>query len=118
MPPLVLAERHASLVAVLAGHAHAQPWMELELAHHGCTRAVLRIRALLHGRAGSELPEHTGGLGYRAEPGEPPPERFDCRALAIIADPPHGRLEAWVVAELARERCLTAASVEGVVRPW
>jgi hypothetical protein len=118
MPPEVLAERRESLDAVLTGRGHAQPWMELELAHHGFTRAVLRIRALLEGGPASELPLHAGVLGYRAAPGEPAAERFDRRALALIVDPPHGRLEAWVMTELARDHGVPAADLERVVRPW
>jgi hypothetical protein len=89
--------------------------MVLQLGYHGFMRAVLRIRRLLlerERRAATTVGEELEPLAYVAAPDEPPLDRFDAQALAVIRRPPRGRLNPWVLEQVARDYAVAEACIE------
>jgi hypothetical protein len=112
--PFAEIERRIELLrAVLSGRSEPAHWMLLQIAYHGFMRATLRLRrALLAREATTGAPAALAPSDYRPGPGEPPAERFDAVALAAIRRPAEGRLNPWVLAEVARDHGVTVACVE------
>ena len=107
-----LVQRTAAVRAVAEGKAQLERWMMLQISYHGFMRAVLRIRRLLleqERSAGLQPLDYTPALD------EPPFERFDAQALAVIRKPPRGRLNPWVVAQVARDHAVTEACIENAL---
>ena len=107
-----LEHRANALRAVLDGRAQVERWMVLQIGYHGFMRAVLRIRRLILEQERSAAPQP---LAYSPALDEPPLERFDASALAAIRKPPRGRLNPWVVAEVARDHAVTEACIENAL---
>jgi hypothetical protein len=106
LPLDVIEARWSAIDAVVRGVAEPEPWMRLQVAYHGFMRAVLRIRRLssqAEARAGQDAITYLARVGYVPAVDEPPLERFDDEALAIIAKPPRGRINPWVIAQVARD---------------
>lgn len=107
LPLDVIEARLSAIDAVVRGVAEAELWMHLQVAYHGFMRAALRIRRLL-ARAeglpsGHDAATYLALLGYSPALDEPALDRFDAAALATIAKPPGGRLNPWVIAQVARD---------------
>jgi hypothetical protein len=102
-----LERRMLALRDVVEGRAQLEQWMQLQIAYHGFMRAVLRIRRQLLEieRSGSELQ-------YAAAADEPARERFDAVALATIRKPPLGRLNPWVLDQVARDHAVSRTCIE------
>jgi hypothetical protein len=117
LPLSVIEQRLLALDAVLAGEAELAPWMTLQIAYHGFMRAALRIRRSLRRQIASDaasgtletLLEHSG---YAPASDEPALARFDAHTLATLLKPPHGRLNPWVMQQVARDHGVTAQAVE------
>lgn len=107
-----LERRSAALHAVVAGTARAERWMVLQIGYHGFMRAVLRIRRLLLEGARQDQQQP---LEYSPALDEPPLERFDAEALAAIRNPPRGRLNPWVVAQVARDHAVPETCIENAL---
>jgi hypothetical protein len=106
LPLDVIEARLGAIDAVVRGAAEPQSWMRLQVAYHGFMRAALRIRRLLaaaEARAGQDAITYLARIGYTPALDEPALERFDDEALATIAKPPRGRLNPWVIAQVARD---------------
>jgi hypothetical protein len=115
LPLYAIEQRRTALAAVLSEGAPVEPWMQLQVAYHGFMRAVLRIRrALLALRIHSFEPaQHCLELvSYVAAPGEPACARFDAEMLRAIRRPPQGRLNPWVLEQVARDHAVTPEVVE------
>jgi hypothetical protein len=69
-------------------------------------------RALLARDPAAALPDALAPSDYRPGPGEPPAARFDAVSLAAIRRPAGGRLNPWVLAEVARDHGVTVACLE------
>jgi hypothetical protein len=112
LPLAVIEARLCALDAVLRDGSEPESWMHLQVAYHGFMRATLRIRRLLaaatEARAHEEDPSsYLGRLGYVPALDEPAPQRFDHTALMTIAKPPRGRLNPWVIAQVARDHAVS-----------
>lgn len=107
-----LERRLAALHAVVAGTAQVERWMVLQIGYHGFMRAVLRIRRLL---LEQERQAQAQPLAYSPALDEPALARFDAEALAAIRMPPRGRLNPWVVAQVARDHAVTEACIENAL---
>jgi hypothetical protein len=107
-----LEHRSAALRRVLSGSAEVERWMVLQIGYHGFMRAVLRIRRLMLER---ERSFDQQPLRYTAALDEPPLERFDAQALAVIRKPPRGRLNPWVLAQVARDQAVTETCIENAL---
>ena len=106
--------RMQALEHVLATGTEAELWMQLQSAYHGFMRAALRIRAKLLARPGADLDDAQAfltAIGYAPDPGEPPAARFDGPALRVLAKPPNGRLNPWVMAQVAGDHGVDVAEV-------
>jgi hypothetical protein len=110
LPMEELERRSRALHAVVEGRAQVEQWMVLQIAYHGFMRAVLRIRRLLLAR--EQLGDDSAALAYEAAADEPALERFDAEALGMIRKPPRGRLNPWVIAQIAREHGVTQTCIE------
>lgn len=114
LPMSCLEERLAALELALAGHGDPEAWMWLQAGYHGFMRAVLRIRRLSRDRpsqienAASEL----AALAYEPADDEPPVRRFALADLIAIRSPPHGRLNPWVLEQVARDHGVTPELVQ------
>jgi hypothetical protein len=111
LPLEELERRAAALRAVLEGGAEVERWMVLQIRYHGFMRAVLRIKRLMLAQDSSE-PQP---LAYTPALDEPALERFDAEALAAIRKPPRGRLNPWVLTQVAREHAVTEACIENAL---
>ncbi|MET0389776.1 MAG: hypothetical protein ABW321_27635 [Polyangiales bacterium] len=116
VPLSLIEQRLSSIEAVLAGRARLQQWMRLQLAYHGFMRAVLRIRRSLlaaesHDHAADPLTQ-LSALAYVPAPDEPALARFDAVALATLRKPPRGRLNPWVLAQVAQDHGVSVQVVE------
>jgi hypothetical protein len=109
LPDEELERRVTALRAVLSGEAQVARWMVLQIRYHGFMRAVLRIRRMLLEQERSDQPQP---LAYTPALDEPAFERFDAQALAVIRKPPRGRLNPWVVAEVARDSAVSELCIE------
>jgi len=102
VPMHELERRLALLRSVGEGKSEPERWMALQIGYHGFMRAVLRVRSLLLGSQRSELqPIEAALLRYAPAPDEPPVTRFDAEALGTILRPPSGRLNPWVLEQVA-----------------
>jgi len=114
--PLPLIERRlASLRAVASGAAEMQRWMTLQSAYHGFMRAALRLRRALLSAGERSFVDPAACLAriaYVAAADEPAPERWDALALATIVSPPGGRLNPWVLAQVASACAVQPADIE------
>jgi hypothetical protein len=109
--------RLRALDAVLEGGAPAEPWMQLQIAYHGFMRAVLRIRRALlalriHHHELEPAQHWLERVAYVAAPGEPVLARFDAAMLRTICRPPQGRLNPWVMEQVALDHAVTVEVVE------
>lgn len=109
LPMEELEQRRSMLRAVLEGAAQVERWMLLQIAYHGCMRAVLRIRRL---QLEQERSEQAQVIDFEPLPDEPAIESFDAQDLAAIRKPPGGRLNPWVLARVARDHATNVASIE------
>jgi hypothetical protein len=113
-----LDRRLLALRAVVDGRANIERWMVLQIAYHGCMRAVLRIRRLLleqERRAHATGMTEPQSLAFEPAPDEPALERFDAQDLALIRKPPRGRLNPWVLARVARDHGVTVVCIESAL---
>jgi hypothetical protein len=106
-------ERLRAIERALDERAEPEPWMQLQAAYHGFMRAVLRIRRLSRGRSLEiiDAERELEALSYEPADDEPPACRFDRAALLVIRRPPGGRLNPWVLAEVARDCGVAPESV-------
>jgi hypothetical protein len=112
LPVEELERRAALLRAVLDDRAQVERWMVLQISYHGFMRAVLRIRRLLLVvQDGSE----SQSLAYTPALDEPELQRFDAEALAVIRKPPGGRLNPWVVTQVAKDHAVSEACIENAL---
>jgi hypothetical protein len=107
-----LEHRANVLRAVLEGRAQVERWMMLQIGYHGFMRAVLRIRRLLLEQERSAEPQP---VAYTPALDEPAWERFDEQALVMIRKPPRGRLNPWVLTQVARDHAVTEACIENAL---
>lgn len=118
LPLSKIEARMQALEHVLATGAEPAAWMQLQSAYHGFMRAALRIRALLLARPHAELADAQAllaSIGYTPDPGEPPAARFDGAALQVLAKPPNGRLNPWVMAQVASDHGVEVADVRAAL---
>jgi hypothetical protein len=114
LPMSCLEERLRALDSALGERAEPASWMWLQVDYHGFMRAVLRIRRQSRGRpslienAQSEL----AALAYEPADDEPPVHRFELADLRAIRSPPRGRLNPWVLEQVARDHGVTPESVQ------
>ena len=105
LPIDCIEQRLEAIERALARTSPVERWMELQSGYHGFMRATLRIRRLSRGRplavldAQCELAE----LPYQPAEDEPPAQRFSAEDLATIRRPPAGRLNPWVLAQVAHD---------------
>jgi hypothetical protein len=104
--------RIVALEAVVAGEAEAPVWARYAVSYHGTMRAVLRIKRLSLGCATLDEALARVGASYVAAHDEPPLERFDAPTLARIVRPQRGRLNPFVLAEVARAHISTVEEIE------
>jgi hypothetical protein len=95
----VIDTRIAQLDAAVAGGQIPQ-WAGWVVAYHGWMRAALRIKGLLVRYADLE-PQAVILAHYHPAADEPPTERLDGSAIEAIASPPGGRLNPWVLDQVA-----------------
>jgi hypothetical protein len=111
--PLDLIEtRLRAIEGVLESRAELEPWMRLQIAYHGFMRAVLRIRRELRRQTELDPTQSTGQISYTPAEDEPPLSRFDVSALRIIQKPPQGRLNPWVLEQVALDCGVSVATVQ------
>jgi hypothetical protein len=117
LPMASLEARLCALDLALCDAAEPEPWMWLQSGYHGFMRAVLRIRRLSRGRpklivdAASEL----AALAYEPADDEPPAQRFGVAELSAIRRPPGGRLNPWVLAQVAHDHGVTPELVRAAL---
>lgn len=114
LPLAVIERRLASLRAVLAGSAQVERWMTLQIAYHGCMRAVLRLRRALLASAERNFADPLACLerhAYMPAADEPGASWFSQSVLQHVVSPPRGRLNPWVLAQVARDHAVTAQDV-------
>jgi hypothetical protein len=105
LPIEEIERRLAALERALAQRAPAPEWAVLQIGYHGFMRAVLRIKRLAGGRGAEHAAAVLAELARSYEPAadEPPLASFDEAAIAVILDPPDGRLNPWVYARVAAQ---------------
>jgi hypothetical protein len=102
-------QRLRELDDALAAGAPFPQWIALQVGYHAWMRAALRVKRLSRGRRGAELDAVLRELAaLDADPSEP---QLDRAAVALVLDPPGGRLGPWVVAEVARSAAVEPRSV-------
>jgi hypothetical protein len=114
LPLPVIERRLAALRAVAAGSAHVERWMTLQLAYHGYMRAVLRLRRALLASGERSFADPLACLrrhAYTAALDEPEPAWFTEPVLQSIVRPPRGRLNPWVMQQVARDQSVSAQDV-------
>lgn len=110
--------RMRALEHVLATGRAPDAWMELQSAYHGFMRAALRIRRQLLAQPQLPLEDAASclvSIAYEPESGEPPASRFDSEALRVLAKPPRGRLNPWVMAQVARDWGVDTSAVQAAL---
>ena len=107
-----LQRRVSALRAVIEGRAVVEHWMVLQVSYHGFMRAALRLRRMMLEHAGDG---DLAPLAYQAAADEPPRERFDAQALSEIRKPPQGRLNAWVIAQVAKDYGVAGTCIESAL---
>jgi hypothetical protein len=113
LPMHELEMRTHAVRAAVEDASRVEHWMVLQIGYHGFMRAVLRIRRLLLERERSAVEgARDRALAYEAALDEPALERFDAEAFALIRKPPRGRLNPWVVTQVARDHGVTEQSIE------
>ncbi|HEY2736432.1 MAG TPA: hypothetical protein VGI70_20675 [Polyangiales bacterium] len=102
------ARLHA-LDSALAGTIEPETWMQLQVSYHGFMRAVLRIRRASRGRPLEidDAERELIALAYQPRDDEPSAARLDLTALRTIRKPPGGRLNPWVLSEVAKQHGVT-----------
>jgi len=114
LPLACIEERLSALERALTRDGEAEPWMQLQVAYHGFMRAALRIRRLSRDRpldvidAMAEL----AALPYLPAHDEPAVSRIDVNGLRAIRKPPGGRLNPWVLEQVARDHGVTPELVQ------
>jgi len=101
--------RLETLDAVLSGSLEAPPWLHWQASYHGWMRAALRMRRLLRGVAGVEGIRAVLERHYVPADDEPQLAGLDGPTLTQLVRPPGGRLNPWVLGQLA---ALYGVSVE------
>ena len=96
----VIEQRIEVLEAALRGDAELPEWAGWLCSYHGWMRAALRIKRLLAEHPADDPLELVGSL-YQPAVDEPSRERLNADALAAIAQPPGGRLNPWVLDQVA-----------------
>ena len=119
VPLTVLEARHAALDRVITADTDPEPWMTLQCAYHGFMRAALRIRRLSRARGLIESDAQTllAALPYVPAEDEPPVHRLGWLELTAIRSPPAGRLNPWVISQVARDLGVSVDQVELAVFP-
>jgi hypothetical protein len=109
LPIHFVEERLAAIEQALAQTAPVERWMELQSGYHGFMRATLRIRRLSRGRplAVLDAQRELAELPYEPAEDEPPAQRFSAMDLATIRRPPAGRLNPWVLEQVAHDHGVT-----------
>jgi hypothetical protein len=97
----------------------SRPWIALQAGYHALMRAALRVKRLSRGRRGAALEavlQELSGAAHAGALDEPP---LDRAAVALILDPPGGRLGPWVLSEVARREGVDPETVRRAlfVRP-
>lgn len=108
--PLPLIEERLRALDEALAHGppfSAWPWIGLQVGYHAWMRAALRVKRLSRGRRGEALDAVLVELAAASavEPADASgleAPRFDRAAVAIILQPPGGRLGPWVLSEVAR----------------
>jgi hypothetical protein len=104
--------RISALEAVLASAGEPEVWMCLQVSYHGFMRATLRIK-----RWSRDWPDEPAAAQralsarYVAGADEPALAFFDEAVIAAIRKPAQGRLNPFVLAEVARHHGTTAGEV-------
>jgi hypothetical protein len=113
LPLDVIDARLSAIERVADSGAEPADWMRLQIAYHGFMRAVLRIRRLSRARSlpMSDADQELAALAYTPAADEPPVSRFDLAALQTIRKPPGGRLNPWVIEQVARDCGVTTQAV-------
>jgi len=114
LPLPVIERRLASVRAVAAGNVPVERWMALQIAYHGCMRAVLRVRRALLASGDRSFDDPLACLqrfAYTAAADEPAPAWFSQAVLRSIVSPPHGRLNPWLVDRVARDHAVSPSEV-------
>jgi hypothetical protein len=110
--PLACIEARLSAIDRALEEDAPEIWMTLQIGYHGFMRAVLRIRRQTRQHATASELTAAVALTYTPAEDEPPAARFDRAALEIIRNPPAGRLNPWVLAEVAKDHGVTPAMVQ------
>ena len=113
LPMDVIEARLQALDDALAAGPPFASWIALQAAYHAWMRAALRVKRLARGRRGAVgleavLHELRGAAPDDDVALEP---QLDRAAIAVILQPPGGRLGPWVMAEVAARAGVDAESV-------
>lgn len=117
LPLAKLEARLFALERVLEGVAELESWMQLQWAYHGFMRAALRIRRGLRDRpdAMADALAELAAVAYVPGEDEPPLERFGVAELSELRRPQGGRLNPWVLLQVARDHEVTPEQVRAAL---
>jgi len=118
LPMAIISARIAELEQAVSGASEVRAWMPLQIGYHGFMRAVLRIRRSLLAQPSRDLSDPLACLAallYQPALDEPAASRFDSAALHTILKPPAGRLNPWVLAQVARDHGVSMADVQAAL---
>ena len=117
LPLAKLEARLFALERVLAAGAEPERWMALQCAYHGFMRAALRIRRALRDRPANvvDAVAELVAVAYVPAEDEPPAARFAVADLSALRHPPNGRLNPWVVLQVARDHAVTPEQVRAAL---
>jgi hypothetical protein len=115
LPLEVIEARLRALEAALAAGPPFAQWIALQVDYHAWMRAALRVKRVSRGRGGDGLESVLRDLA--ALPAATPEDvgplepALDRSAVAVILEPPGGRLGPWVMAEVGRRAGVDAETV-------
>lgn len=115
LPRSVIEARLAELDACIARGAPAPRWACLEVAYHGRLRATLRVKRAIAGASSAEALARARAAWAR-EPDEPT-EPMNEERLAMIREPPEGRLSPHVLGAVAADGGVTVDELRAVLFP-
>ncbi len=101
LPLGVVEARLAMVGAVIAGDAPPTPWMDASLRFHSLVRGALVAKRFLAGRRAIDETTLAAFVAHAANEREPDESLAWQDSLALLADPPHGRLLDLVFERLA-----------------
>ena len=106
LPMEVIEARLQALSDALSAGPPFAPWIALQAAYHAWMRAALRVKRLARGRRGpvgleAVLRELAALRGAAQEHDAALEPQLDRAAIAVILEPPGGRLGPWVLSEVA-----------------